>query len=62
MPARARAEKSSVQFPALSETTLLILIAVGFCILHVLTAIYLLQPAVSANAAPPSEAIAPMFD
>jgi hypothetical protein len=62
MPVRARAEKSSVQFPALSETTLLIVIAVGFVILHVLTAVCLWPPSASVDPAPRPEAIGSISD
>jgi hypothetical protein len=54
--------KNSVRLPPLSETTLLLMIAAGFFILHVLAALELLPQSASADIAPPPEAIGAMFD
>jgi hypothetical protein len=53
--------KTSVRLPALSETTLLLMIAAGFFILHVL-AIHLLQQSASVATASAHEASGAMFD
>lgn len=63
MPTRVRAErKASIQLPTLSENMLLVMIVVGFCVLHILTAVYLMPRSASADTTPPSETAGPMFD
>jgi hypothetical protein len=55
--------KASVRLPTFSENALLLMIAAGFFILHILAAIYLLpQSAPAADTAPPPEASGAMFD
>ena len=54
--------KSFVQNPALSENTLLVIIAVGFCILHLLTAVFLMPPPATSAAAPPLEKMLALYD
>ncbi|MGY3440823.1 hypothetical protein ACVW17_000824 [Bradyrhizobium sp. USDA 4473] len=52
---RSSSRKSIVRLPQISEMTLLIAIAVGFLVLHLLTAT-LLMPAATADAAVPQDA------
>ena len=52
---RSATRKSIIRLPEFSETTLLIAIAVGFLVLHLLTAT-LLMPAATADAAAPQQA------
>jgi hypothetical protein len=54
--------KNSVRLPSLSENTLLLMIAAGFFILHVLAALELLPQSASADIARPPEAVGAMFD
>lgn len=51
-----------IQLPALSENTLLAIIAVGFCILHILTAVVLVPPAATRTAAPSLERMLANYD
>ncbi|MGY4629218.1 hypothetical protein ACVWY3_006974 [Bradyrhizobium sp. USDA 4486] len=51
------ARKSLVQIPVLSDNMLLAIIAVGFCVLHILTAVFLMPPSGTA-AAPPEKSLA----
>ncbi|CCE04726.1 exported hypothetical protein [Bradyrhizobium sp. STM 3843] len=41
---------------------LLVMIVAGFCVLHILTAVYLMPRSASADATPPSETAEAMFD
>jgi hypothetical protein len=54
--------KASVRLPILTENTLLLMIATGFFILHILAAVYLLPQSASADTAPPPGASGAMFD
>ncbi|WP_407156253.1 hypothetical protein [Bradyrhizobium sp. STM 3557] len=54
--------KASVRLPILTENTLLLIIAAGFVILHILAAIDLLPQSASADTSPPPEASGAMFD
>ena len=54
--------KSSVRLPNPSETTLLLIIAAGFFVLHILTAVLLMPHPASADSATPPEASGAMFD
>jgi hypothetical protein len=54
--------KSAVRFPDLSETTLLVAIAVGFLVLHLLTAILLMPAAKSDPASQRDETRAVLTD
>ena len=47
--------KSLIQIPELSEITLLSIIAVGFCILHIMTYVLLVPPSATRLAAPSLE-------
>ncbi|GIQ77711.1 hypothetical protein [Bradyrhizobium sp. RD5-C2] len=52
---RSSTRKSVIRLPEVSEITLLVAIAIGFLVLHFLTAT-LLMPAATADAAAPQEA------
>jgi len=54
--------KTAVRLPIPTENTLLLMIAAGFFILHILAAVYLLPRSTSADAAPPPGASGAMFD
>ena len=54
--------KSLVQIPELSETTLLSIIAVGFCILHVMTYVFLVPPSVTRTSAPSLQQTLALYD
>ncbi|MGF6310397.1 hypothetical protein ABIB82_004501 [Bradyrhizobium sp. i1.8.4] len=51
---RSTTRKSIIRLPEISETKLLIAIAIGFLVLHILTAT-LLMPAATADAAAPQD-------
>ncbi|GKQ51571.1 hypothetical protein [Bradyrhizobium sp. Ce-3] len=51
---RSSTRKSVIRLPEVSEITLLVAIAIGFLVLHILTAT-LLMPAATADAAAPQE-------
>jgi hypothetical protein len=59
---RSSARKSAIRFPELSETTLLVAIAVGFLVLHLLTAILLMPAAKSDPASQRDETRAVLTD
>jgi hypothetical protein len=59
---RSSVRKSAVRFPDLSETTLLVAIAVGFLVLHLLTAILLMPAAKSDPASQRDETRAVLTD
>lgn len=59
---RSRSRKSLLRFPDISETTLLAVIAVGFLLLHILTAIVLMPDAATESAAPRAEPKAALTD
>jgi hypothetical protein len=44
--------KGSIRIPLPGETMLLAIIAIGFCVLHILTAAFLLSPSETRTAAP----------
>lgn len=54
--------KSFVQIPTLSDNTLLAIIAVGFCLLHVMTAVFLMPPSASSSAATAPEKSLALYD
>jgi hypothetical protein len=54
--------KSSVRLPSPSENTLLLIIATGFFILHIMATVLLLPQSASADSAPPRDASGAMFD
>ncbi|WP_167561313.1 hypothetical protein [Bradyrhizobium sp. AS23.2] len=51
-----------IQIPEPSETTLLSIIAVGFCILHILTFVFLMPPSATRTAAPSLEKALALYD
>ena len=59
---RSSARKSVIRLPELSETTLLAAIAVGFLVLHLLTAILLMPAATSDPASQREETRAVLTD
>jgi hypothetical protein len=56
------ARKSFVQTPALSDNTLLMIIAAGFCVLHLLTAVLLMPSSAQKAAAPALEESLALYD
>jgi hypothetical protein len=54
--------KGFIQIPTLSETMLLAIIAVGFCILHILTAVFLVPPSATRSTAPSLEQTLAPYD
>ncbi|OAF07855.1 hypothetical protein [Bradyrhizobium neotropicale] len=54
--------KGFIQAPALSENMLLAIIAVGFCILHILTLVFLVPPSAIRTAAPSLEQTLALYD
>jgi hypothetical protein len=54
--------KTFIRVPALSENILLAIITVGFCILHVLTAVFLMSPSATRTAAPSLEQTLALYD
>lgn len=54
--------RSFVQIPAFSDNTMLAIIAVGFCLLHVMTAVFLMPPSATSAAATPPEKSLALYD
>jgi hypothetical protein len=54
--------KGFIQVPTPSENMLLAIIAVGFCTLHMLTAVLLVPPSATRTAAPSLEQMLAQYD
>lgn len=54
--------KGLVQIPALSENMLLMIIAIGFFLLHILTAVFVVPPSAIRTAAPSLEQMLAHYD
>lgn len=63
MPISEKSErKGFIQVPAPSENTLLVIIAVGFCLLHILTVVLVVPPSATRTAAPSLEQTLANYD
>ena len=54
--------KGFVQIPALSENRLITIVAIAFCILHILTDVFLVSSSAPRSAAPSPEQILAPYD